>query len=203
MLKKSYSVVSSFKSRATSKIYCFYAKLRRATVESSVVFRGKPLIRCSKGGVLKIGDNSTINSRLSSNPIMGNPCCSLSVVHSMGELIIGEGVGMSSTCITAAKSVTIGDHTIIGADAMITDTDFHLPGEDGVWTNDVLGSSAAVQIGRSCFIGARAIILKGVEIGDNCVVAAGAVVSRDVPENHLAYGNPSQVKPLTGKWVRN
>jgi len=59
-----------------------------------------------------------------------------------------------------------------------------------------------VIIGRGCFIGARAIILKGVTIGDCAVVGAGAVVTRDVPAGHLAAGNPAVCRPLTGPWLR-
>jgi acetyltransferase-like isoleucine patch superfamily enzyme len=58
-----------------------------------------------------------------------------------------------------------------------------------------------VAIGKGCFIGARAIILKGVTIGDGAVVAAGALVTRDVPAEHLAIGNPAMVKPLDERWL--
>jgi acetyltransferase-like isoleucine patch superfamily enzyme len=39
-------------------------------------------------------------------------------------------------------------------------------------------------------------VLKGVTIGDRAVVGAGAVVTRDVPDRHLAAGNPAQIRPL-------
>jgi acetyltransferase-like isoleucine patch superfamily enzyme len=42
------------------------------------------------------------------------------------------------------------------------------------------------------FVGARAIILKGVTIGDRAVIGAGAVVSKDVPAGHIAAGNPAK-----------
>ncbi|MEP3214071.1 MAG: hypothetical protein ABJQ29_12795 [Luteolibacter sp.] len=44
------------------------------------------------------------------------------------------------------------------------------------------------------------MILKGVTIGDGAVVAAGAVVSKDVPSEHLASGNPAENRPLPEKW---
>jgi len=46
------------------------------------------------------------------------------------------------------------------------------------------------------FIGARAIVLKGVTIGDRAVIGAGAVVTKDVPAFHLAVGNPVEVMLL-------
>ena len=50
-----------------------------------------------------------------------------------------------------------------------------------------------VRIGRNCWIGAGAIILPGVTIGDNTVVGAGSVVTRDLPSNVVAVGNPCRV----------
>ena len=50
-----------------------------------------------------------------------------------------------------------------------------------------------VKIGRNCWIGAGAVILPGVTIGDNTVIGAGSVVTRDIPENSVAVGNPCRV----------
>lgn len=47
-----------------------------------------------------------------------------------------------------------------------------------------------VRIGRNCWIGAGAIILPGVTVGDNSVIGAGSVVTRDIPANVVAVGNP-------------
>ena len=50
-----------------------------------------------------------------------------------------------------------------------------------------------VHIGRNCWIGAGAVIMPGVTIGDNSVIGAGSVVTKDIPENVVAYGNPCRV----------
>ncbi len=50
-----------------------------------------------------------------------------------------------------------------------------------------------VHIGRNCWIGAGALIMPGVTIGDNTVIGAGSVVTRDIPSNCVAYGNPCRV----------
>jgi acetyltransferase-like isoleucine patch superfamily enzyme len=49
------------------------------------------------------------------------------------------------------------------------------------------------RIGQNCFIGARSIILPGVEIGDNCVVGTGSVVTKNVPANCIVAGNPARI----------
>jgi maltose O-acetyltransferase len=103
---------------------------------------------------------------------------------------------MSSTLICCAKCVEIGAGTIIGAGTMILDTDFHPRGEDGAWLTDPVAVASAVRIGKQCFIGARAIILKGVTIGDGAVVGAGSVVTKDVPAGATAAGNPAKVVKL-------
>lgn len=53
--------------------------------------------------------------------------------------------------------------------------------------------NASVRIGRNCWIGAGAIILPGITIGDNTVIGAGSVVTKDIPANAVAVGNPCRV----------
>lgn len=50
-----------------------------------------------------------------------------------------------------------------------------------------------VRIGENCWIGAGAVIMPGVTIGDNSVIGAGSVVTKDIPANVVAYGNPCRV----------
>lgn len=177
-------------------LWRLYARLRRASVHPTVRMNGRPLIRCARGAELRIESGVTIHSRVRSNPVMGRSMSSLSAVAPGARLWIGPGVGMSGVCITAACEVVIGEDSILGADALITDTDFHSRDAEGRWNNDALASARPVYIGRRCFIGARAIILKGVTLGDGVVVGAGSVVTRDVPANHLAVGNPASIRSL-------
>ncbi|MBR1383274.1 MAG: sugar O-acetyltransferase [Ruminococcus sp.] len=50
-----------------------------------------------------------------------------------------------------------------------------------------------ITIGNDCWIASNVIICAGVTIGDNCVIGAGSVVTRDIPSNSLAAGNPFRV----------
>ena len=50
-----------------------------------------------------------------------------------------------------------------------------------------------VHIGKNCWLGAGVIVLPGVSIGDNTVIGAGSVVTKDIPANVVAVGNPCRV----------
>ena len=50
-----------------------------------------------------------------------------------------------------------------------------------------------ITIGDNCWIGGNVTICGGVTIGDGCVIGAGSVVTRDIPANTLAAGNPCKV----------
>ena len=86
--------------------------------------------------------------------------------------------------------IYVGDYTMFGPHVTVA-TAGHpiLPElrEQGYQYN------APVRIGRCCWIGAGAILLPGVSVGDNTVIGAGSVVTRDVPANVVAVGNPCRV----------
>lgn len=48
-------------------------------------------------------------------------------------------------------------------------------------------------IGAYCFIGCGAIIMPGVRIGDHCIIGSGSVVTKDIPANSIAVGNPARI----------
>ena len=59
--------------------------------------------------------------------------------------------------------------------------------------------NAPVRIGKNCWIGAGALVMPGVTIGDNTVIGAGSVVTRDIPSNVVAAGNPCRVLRPVGE----
>jgi acetyltransferase-like isoleucine patch superfamily enzyme len=100
---------------------------------------------------------------------------------------IGSGTYLNrNTEIVAAKSVALGRDCKIGRDVLIMDTDQHpVPGQPFV--------PAPVAIEDRVWIGARAMILKGVTIGHDSIIGAGAIVTRDVPPLSVAVGQPARV----------
>jgi hypothetical protein len=64
-----------------------------------------------------------------------------------------------------------------------------------------LDLAAPIVVRSNCFIGAGALILKGVTIGENCVVAANAVVTKDVPDGSIVGGNPAKILKTTEQYL--
>jgi acetyltransferase-like isoleucine patch superfamily enzyme len=115
-----------------------------------------------------------------------------------GMIRIGDDSGGSSIVISSRSGVTIGKNVCLGANVRIYDHDFHPldPGKRRLSRNEQSGNvrSEAVAIGDNVFVGANAIILKGVTIGDRSIVAAGSVVFRgEYPADCMIAGNPASI----------
>ena len=95
--------------------------------------------------------------------------------------------------------VTIGDDCNFGPNVTIVTPVHPMLPDERKWLRAADGSlkhmcyARPVKIGHDCWIGANAVICPGVTIGDNCVIGAGSVVTRDVPDNSFAAGNPCRV----------
>lgn len=155
------------------------------------MMNGKTVIMIAQGATLEIGDNFICRSGFR-NHILGGEYSSFNIYS--GGVKIGHDSGISATNINCVESVTIGNHVLIGAGCLITDSnhhsiDWHVRCIEG----DTDKKSAPVFIGDYVFIGARSIVLKGVTIGEKSIIAAGSVVTKDVPANCLAGGNPCKV----------
>ena len=160
-------------------------------------------IYVSGHGKIKIGDNFVFTSGSSINPICRNIRGCIHTVTENSKITIGNNVGISSACIWAQNSVTIGNNVNIGGDCLIMDSDAHphdFMKRRRVFAVDVGIKnylkeipSKSVSIGDDCWIGARCIVLKGVNIGARSIIAAGSVVTKDVPEDCVAAGNPARV----------
>jgi acetyltransferase-like isoleucine patch superfamily enzyme len=99
---------------------------------------------------------------------------------------------MSGCSISCSLSITVGDDVLIGSGALIMDSNAH-PLHYEHRNDDSKTKRAPIVIEDGVFIGARAIILKGVRLGRGAVVGAGAVVSIDVPEMSVVAGNPARI----------
>ena len=92
--------------------------------------------------------------------------------------------------------IYIGDCTMIGPNVTIA-TAGH-PIEPGLRSRG-LQYNMPVRVGKNCWLGAGVIVMPGVTIGDNTVIGAGSIVTRDIPSNVVAVGNPCRIMRPVGE----
>lgn len=122
-------------------------------------------------------------------------------IYTAPELRIGDGSFVGHNCSFAiAQSIIVGRHCLIAGGVRIADFDGHPMEAAARRRNDSVPASSIkpVLIGDDAWIGAGAQIMKGVHIGDRAIVGAGSVVTRDVPPDSIAAGNPARVIKVIG-----
>ena len=185
-------------------IYELYLKTIHVKYGKNLNLKGNPFIYNKSGAEITIGSGCTIKSSFLSN-LVGLYQRTIIVTRApKAHIEIGNNVGISGATVYARKEISIGDNTCIGGNVKILDNDFH-PVE---WEkrNALLSGKAPetdervnwigtrpIHIGKNCFIGCNAIILKGTELGDGCVVGAGSVVCGKFPAGSVIAGNPATV----------
>ncbi len=149
-------------------------------------FTGIPYFRPKPGSLISIGNKCSFNSSKISNLIGINRKCMISTLHKNARIIIENNCGFSGTVIAAYENITIKKGTKCGANTLITDTDWHLD-------DPRAGIPKPILIDENVWIGEGVKILKGVSIGKNSVIGAGSVVTKSIPANVIAGGNPCKV----------
>ena len=107
------------------------------------------------------------------------------------NISIGENFYSNVNCVILdGASVTFGDNVFIAPNC-----GFYTAGHplDVEQRNQGLEYAKPITIGNNVWIGAQVCVLPGVTIGDNSVIGAGSVVTKDIPANSLAVGNPCRV----------
>ena len=96
--------------------------------------------------------------------------------------------------------ITIGDNVFIGPNVSLLTPKHPLCWQDrNPYFNEKTGKTtdkeygAPITIGDNCWIAGDVTVCAGVTIGEGCVIGAGSVVTRDIPANSLAFGNPCRV----------
>lgn len=160
-------------------------------------------ITLGQNAKIDIGNNFTFTSGGGINPLS---CNKRGQIFAAGgaKISIGDNSGISSSCLWAKEKITIGNYVNIGGDCIIIDTDAHnldwkirgglFQNTYGVVIEDgASAKTAPITIEDHAFIGTRSIILKGVTIGARSIIAAGSVVTKSIPPDCIAGGNPCKV----------
>ena len=149
-------------------------------------FRGWTSFFVSPKSKIVIGSKASFNSSPYTNHIGLNHRCIIALHTDSSYLRVGDNVGMSSSTINCWKSIIIGDNVRIGANCTIMDSDFHLD-------DSRVGNPKEIVIEDNVWLGANVVVLKGVHIGNNTIVGMNSVVTKSIPANCIAAGNPCKI----------
>ncbi len=149
----------------------------------------KEKIRCKHNNFSIVGDITLINRHVT---IGKNVTIYPGVMlFGQGPIVIGDNVDIGKdTVIFASKDggVVIGDNTLIAAQCYIIDSDHGF--SRNMLVRDQNNTVARVSIGKDCWIGANATILKGSKINDGSVIGAKALVKGETPPYSVSVGVP-------------
>lgn len=167
--------------------------------------------KCTLNGFnYKFGRSSAIELRFGSkieNISLGNNVWMYGVIISSSggkvQMMDNTKIGAGSK-ITAVNKVVVGKYSAIATGVVITDNNNHpinpedrkfmrLTPEDSEFRDWKYSDNGPIIIGENVWVGADSRILKGVTIGNNSIVAACSVVTKDIPENCIAAGNPAKI----------
>ncbi len=197
-MKKLFHLLHSLRYKAHRFASMLHSKLRftgNGIRHGSYRIVGTPYINVAGGGRIVIGNNLGMNNGMMANQIGYNTPCVLRAEG--GSITIGNNVGMSQTVLIAkGADISIGDNVKMGGGVKIYTTDFHCL--DYMKRRDPSvdlkeRKCEPVNIGDDCFIGAGVFVLKGVTIGPRTIIGAGSVVTKDIPADCIAAGNPCRV----------
>jgi acetyltransferase-like isoleucine patch superfamily enzyme len=87
--------------------------------------------------------------------------------------------------------ITLGRHALLGPEVFITASNYQT--EPGTPVMNQPRVERSVVIGDDVWLGARVVVVAGVEIGDGCIIGASSVVARSIPAGSIAVGNPARV----------
>lgn len=107
------------------------------------------------------------------------------------QVSIGDRVFINFNCIILdCAPVTIGDDTFFAPNVQLYAATHPI---DPIKRSSGIEFAQAIHIGNRCWLGGGVIVCPGVTIGDNVVIGAGSVVTKDIPGNSVAVGNPCRV----------
>jgi len=140
--------------------------------ELSIIKNEKGRLKIGRDFTLGIGANLLTyggSIEIGNNSLINN----YTVVYGHGGIIIGSNTQIAANC------------TIIPANHNFSflDIPIQYQGE----------TTKGIKIGNNVWIGANSVILDGVEIGNGSIIGAGSIVTKSIPENCVAYGNPAKV----------
>lgn len=150
----------------------------------------QPALFLGEGKVIIKG---TVNIGVFQSPLYLSTYAYIDVRNKTSIIVIEDGVWLNNNAFLCSDGagIFIGRNTLAGINLEIVDSDFH-----NLEPDKRMGypyKIKPVHIGENVFLGSNVKILKGVTIGNNSVIASGSIVTKDIPKNVIAGGNPAKV----------
>lgn len=194
-----YSFVGKNLNRIINKLSSYYNRLHfflcGIHYGRHLCVHGHCGIEMSKTSYMSIGNNFYCSCGRHLNPLSRNLQTNI-CVNKGAELIIGDNVCMSSPVLWAHKRIVIGNNVMFGANIVVMDSDAHSLNylERRSIVSDMRNKQdAQIVIEDDVFIGVNSIVLKGVTIGARSIIGAGSVVTKSIPQDCIACGNPAKI----------
>lgn len=154
---------------------------------SGVVYSGGWLFASrSKDSEITIGRYCRFMNWSMGNLIGLNHRCVISTGIAGAKLTIGNKCSFSGVSIWCFERITLGNNVRVGANCLIMDGDAH---QD----DPRAGKNKPIVIEDNVWLGGNVVVKKGVTIGRNSVIGMNSVVTKDIPANCVAIGNPCVV----------
>lgn len=123
------------------------------------------------------------------------------------NIFVGNNVSVNMNCtFVDCNKIIIGDNVLIASNVQLYTATHPVELAERYVQDSETGQlvrhtyALPIKIGNGCWLGGGVIVLPGVTIGDGSVIGAGSVVTKDIPENSLAVGNPCRVmRKINGK----
>lgn len=164
------------------------------SIKSCIKVKDKKNISMGSGN--SIGSFAALNSYNNGKIILGNKCLveDYTVIEAQkGSVIFGDNSTLNQfSVIRAWGDVKIGNGVRIGPSVQIMAMKHNFDDPDKYIFQQGL-SGTGITIGSNVWIGGNVTILDGVTIGNNCIIGAGSVVTKNIPDNSIAVGNPCRV----------
>lgn len=173
----------------------FLFKMNGITYGKNLICDGIMLFDIAQDADVQIGDDCFFNSGWGVNPLSGNKRGDM-YVRSGAFIKIGNNCGFSSPIFFIHKGLTIGNYVNVGANVIFLDSDCHslfFKDRRCIKDDERNKKDREIIIEDDVLIGMNSQILKGVHIGARSVIGAGSVVTKDVPSDCIAAGNPAVI----------